>query len=213
MKTEGTTQCLLAAIDAALEQSDSYEPEYTFDVIKPSRHAEPAPPVTPPPTPPHTGSPTITAVDVQSHAVEEPNINLGAPSGPRPIISGILKRHLIGAKKVLNPSTENSEIFKGLERDLISDCERVNKILQAVSVSCLRFSLHAAFISVPLSSRQILGEISPNMRDTVISFGELMACRTVVAALHSRVSFMDCVTCAALVFSDKAFDRIFRLAS
>ena len=141
MKTEGTTQCLLAAIDAALEQSDPSDPEYTFDVIKPSRHTEPAPPVTPPPTPPNAGSPTITAADVQSHAVEEPNIDLGVSSGPGPIISGILERHLTGAKKVLNQSAKDSEIFEGLERDLRSDCERISKILQAVSVSNLRSSL------------------------------------------------------------------------
>jgi len=141
VKTEGTTQCLLAAIDVALEQPASFEPEYTFDVIKPSRHASPGPPVTPPPTPPHVRSPTITAADAQSHTVEEPNIDIGVSSGPRPIISGILERHLSGAKKVLNPSTENSEIFKGLERDLRSDCERIIRILQAVSVSYLRSSL------------------------------------------------------------------------
>ncbi|RDB27723.1 putative aspartokinase [Hypsizygus marmoreus] len=176
VKTEGTTQRLLAAIDIALSsptsnrplepQSDSHSSSISKSTKKPAAKDTAEVPMTPPPTPPQCASPTTAALHMALPLVYEENAN------PQPsactIIREILDRHLAGAKSiVLRGFDADSEqkIFAQLEKDLRRDCAKVVKILEAV---------------------EIIGEISPRTRDSVVSVGELMACRTVVAALHSR---------------------------
>jgi aspartate kinase len=90
----------------------------------------------------------------------------------RKIMDGVLERHLNAARAIV---IEDGHILRNLERDLRGDCEQVIRWLTAVNA---------------------LGEISPRIRDSVISIGEIMSCRTVVAALLARV--------CGLRFSDRS---------
>ncbi|KAF5367874.1 hypothetical protein D9615_010491 [Tricholomella constricta] len=167
VKSEGTTQRLLAAIDAAMpSSSDSdFNADVSVNASSPDHALE-----TPPPTPPHDGSPTSRSASTPLPPFDEKekgNQNdrvrgeRTRPPAPKDIVDGIFARHCAGARSVVT----GEELLGRLQDDLRKDCERVVDVLKAV---------------------QTLGEISPRTRDAVVSVGELMACRTVVAALQSR---------------------------
>ncbi|GLB38858.1 putative aspartokinase [Lyophyllum shimeji] len=170
VKAEGTTQCLLAAIDAALQPSES-RPDIsgtqTADFIDKPVASEL---MTPPPTPPRSGSPSRP----QHASLPALDTSNSTDPSPRTIVEGIFQRHCKGARSVIlqpslvarnNDMSTNDAILTRLEEELRTDCDRVIRLLTAV---------------------ETLREISPRTRDMIVSVGELMACRTAVAAFHSR---------------------------
>ncbi|KAG6908408.1 hypothetical protein DXG01_004769 [Tephrocybe rancida] len=161
-KTEGTTQCLLDAIEIAQHHSTFITDAEVNKNIKYSERAIHAGPFTPPPTPPQAESPTRS-----THAL--PTLIVGSSTRPpSTIIDGIFERHCSGARRVIQEACKDpagGNILSRLEAQLREDCDRVINLLSAV---------------------QTLGEISDNTRDKIVSVGELMSCRTVVAALRSR---------------------------
>ncbi|KAG5644487.1 hypothetical protein DXG03_008314 [Asterophora parasitica] len=163
-KSEGTTQRLLAAIEAALLPTFTAPPTLS----PPANNDSPVtPPATPPLTPPCGDSPsTPVATPLPPSNVEEAQRdrqaeNTNSPVSPKDILDGIFERHCAGARIYVT----DEKVRVVLEEELRRDCERVVSILTAV---------------------ETIGDITPRTRDTVVSVGELMACRTVVAALVSR---------------------------
>ncbi|KAG6807756.1 hypothetical protein H0H93_001118, partial [Arthromyces matolae] len=174
-KTEGTTQCLLAAIEAATTLQcpplHAKDPHVAFENNKRAQNPI-VEPYTPPPTPPISGSPeqlisTLPSLDDELRVPHDHDL----PDPFTKIIDGIFDRHVAGANRVLSRSVKNdsptrsSLLFSRLETSLRRDCDRAIQLLRAV---------------------QTLGEISSQTRDKIVSIGELMACRTVVAALESQ---------------------------
>ncbi|KAG6812794.1 hypothetical protein H0H92_000426 [Tricholoma furcatifolium] len=164
-KAEGTTQRLLDAIDAAIQSPASLFDVYATSETKfpdDSKHTGLS---TPPPTPPQTESPSHTIHSLPTFTPEKQRRVL---KSPREILDEIYDRHCAGAKRVLlrEPCDQASlSLFSQLEGQLRQDCDRAVRLLAAV---------------------QMLGEISGHARDKIVSIGELMACRTVVAALRAR---------------------------
>ena len=71
--------------------------------------------------------------------------------------------HLRAAKQVVR----NEGILDQLENDIDYDCDQLRSFLMAA---------------------QILEEISPRSKDTIIGVGERLSCRIVTAVLQDRVS-------------------------
>ncbi|KAG6865348.1 hypothetical protein C0991_003271 [Blastosporella zonata] len=161
-KAEGTTQCLLDAIDAAVHPPALAADTLLIEDTKKTERVAYDGPFTPPPTPPQAKSPTRS-----THVL--PKLTTYPP--PSTIINGIFERHCAGARRLLLQDTCKDKfaaagsILSRLEKDLRDDCDHAIRLLSAV---------------------QTLGEISNHTRDRIVSVGELMSCRTVVAALQSR---------------------------
>ncbi|KAG6816116.1 hypothetical protein H0H87_008538 [Tephrocybe sp. NHM501043] len=186
-KSEGTTQCLLDAIETAIRR-----PPLNFDAKLPegTKKEERTPYVmtfTPPPTPPQAESPTSLTHILPSLATDYTCPTAASPSA---IIDGIYERHCVGARRLLVQDTcgdnfsSRGPILNQLEKELREDCDRVVRLLSAVQVSTSNPNTETVANSVNLV--QMLGEISSHIRDKIVSVGELMSCRTVVAALQSR---------------------------
>lgn len=88
------------------------------------------------------------------------------PAGPQQFeltIEQIRNDHLAAARSAI----KNEEILETLEDEIHYDCDQLRSFLMAA---------------------QILEEISPRSKDTIIGVGERLSCRIVTAALRDRVS-------------------------
>lgn len=88
-------------------------------------------------------------------------------------VEQIRNDHLTAAKAVIR----DTEILEALEEEIDYDCDQLRSFLMAA---------------------QILEEISPRSKDTIIGVGERLSCRIVTAVLRDRVSCprvrADCVS-------------------
>jgi len=88
------------------------------------------------------------------------------PAGPQQFeltIEQIRSDHIASARTAI----KNEDILEALEDEIHYDCDQLRSFLMAA---------------------QILEEISPRSKDTIIGVGERLSCRIVAAALRDRVS-------------------------
>lgn len=88
------------------------------------------------------------------------------PTGPQQFeitIEQIRNDHIASARSAI----KNEDILEALEDEIHYDCDQLRSFLMAA---------------------QILEEISPRSKDTIIGVGERLSCRIVAAALRDRVS-------------------------
>ena len=103
--------------------------------------------------------------------------NYGSPSGPSltltsqltqfcPTVDLILSEHLTAARSLIR----DQNLLKELEQEIEKDCEG------------LRAFLFAA---------QVIDEVSPRSKDSIMGIGERLACKLIAVALRDRVSLLS----------------------
>lgn len=108
-------------------------------------------------------------------------------------IDTIRDEHLIVSERLFvgTEETDNLSSRKELDDGIINDCESVRCFLAAAQVSSiLRLSREAL-----TSCSKTIGELSPTAKDRIVSTGEKLACRIVVASLKNEVRLWILTTC------------------
>lgn len=161
-KALGTTNLLLRAASEALNRS-----------LVPSNHAMPGihTPFTSCAQSPESLSPSLSPLLRRSSGSHGSPPGLSLPSTPQlvpfgPTVDLIRTEHLTAARSLIRDQI----LLKELEQDINKDCEG------------LRTFLFAA---------QVIDEISPRSKDSIVGIGERLACRLIAAALRDRVSPFD----------------------
>jgi aspartate kinase len=108
---------------------------------------------------------------------------LTQPDKPEPEFSAtidlIRQEHIDAAKE----SVRDPDILRELEAEIEKDCSWVKNFLFAAQVRGYRTSIG---ISVT-SECQVIDEISPRSKDTIIGLGESLACKFMTAVLRDQV--------------------------
>lgn len=73
-------------------------------------------------------------------------------------------------------------ILRELEEEIERDCDALRSFLMAIQVS-----VHSHPQDFSSHHRKVIGEMSPRSKDTVIGFGERMACKLMAAVLRDQV--------------------------
>ena len=100
----------------------------------------------------------------------------------------IRSEHITAARAAIR----DPRLLKELEADIDHDCESLRGFLFATQVRCI-YIMHRDG-SDKCCRMQVIDEISPRSRDSIIGFGEKLGCKIVVAALQDRVCGSSCVS-------------------
>lgn len=101
----------------------------------------------------------------------------------------VIRSEHINAAKV---AVRNPELLKELEAEIDRDCESIRSFLFATQVSASKM-LHAS-LTIDVNPVQVIDEISPRSRDSIIGFGERLGCKLVATILRDRVCLLLCTT-------------------
>lgn len=93
-------------------------------------------------------------------------------------IDRIHSEHVVAARS----SIASFAILRELEEEIERDCDALRSFLMAIQVS-----IHSHSRGLFSCYRKVIGEMSPRSKDTVIGFGERMACKFMAAVLRDQV--------------------------
>lgn len=100
----------------------------------------------------------------------------------------IRAEHLAAAKD----SIESTDILQEIEVEIHRDCDWLLAFLFAAQVRSFTYLL-TVWISrttfVPLATSQVIDEVSPRSRDSIIGFGERLTCKLMTAILRDQVGY------------------------
>jgi aspartate kinase len=91
----------------------------------------------------------------------------------------ILSEHIAAARDCVKEKTLLSE----LEAEMARDCESLRAFLSATQVR-VEGPLHA---KLALRFGQVIDEISPRSKDSIVGFGEKLSCKIIATVLRDHV--------------------------
>jgi aspartate kinase len=97
----------------------------------------------------------------------------------------------------VNAARENvrdPELLKALEVELERDCDALRSFLFAAQVGLLE-----PLVDPNLQQMQVIDEISPRSKDTIIGFGERLACKLMATILRDRVRSLHLIATLKLI--------------